>query len=104
MFLITNKNDKNRALDILEDAFISSRGMTWMLKTENKKDLMPSSFLTALMSICNVSMKDRMVYENSLYSQYELLHAIGHHGIENFSGDDLSVFPHNFSNLFNIVQ
>ncbi len=39
MDIITNHKDKTRALDILEDAFIGSRGMTWMLRTCNKKNL-----------------------------------------------------------------
>ena len=69
---------------------------------DNKKDLMPSSFLTSLLSICSVPDKNRNVYESSLYSQYELLHAIGHHGAESFSKDDLSVFPHDFASLFSI--
>ena len=37
MNLIKTKNDKTRALDILENAFISSRGMTWMLRKSSKK-------------------------------------------------------------------
>lgn len=36
---IQNKQDKNRALDIMEKAFIDSTGMTWMLKRNSKKHL-----------------------------------------------------------------
>ena len=36
---IQNKQDKNRALDIMEKAFIGSTGMTWMLKRNNKNNL-----------------------------------------------------------------
>ena len=36
---IKTKNDKIRALDILENAFISSPGMTWMLRKKSKKRL-----------------------------------------------------------------
>ena len=39
MNLIKTKDDRIRALDILENAFISSRGMTWMLKKASKKNL-----------------------------------------------------------------
>jgi hypothetical protein len=39
MVQIQNTQDKNRALDILEDAFASSPGMTWMLKRKSKASL-----------------------------------------------------------------
>ena len=39
MNLIKNNRDKKRALDILENAFIDSPGMTWMLRKCNKKNL-----------------------------------------------------------------
>lgn len=44
---IQNKKDKNRALDILEKAFINSKGMTWMIKQKNKKNL--RTFLTYIL-------------------------------------------------------
>ncbi len=36
---IQNNQEKNRALDIMEKAFINSVGMTWMLKKKNRKNL-----------------------------------------------------------------
>ena len=39
MNLIKNKQDENRALDIMEKAFIGSTGMTWMLKRNSKANL-----------------------------------------------------------------
>jgi len=36
---IQNIKDEKRAIDILEKAFINSKGMTWMLKRKNKKNL-----------------------------------------------------------------
>ena len=39
MYHIQNNQDKNRALDIMEKAFIGSTGMTWMLRRNNKSNL-----------------------------------------------------------------
>ena len=49
---IKNKKDRNKALDILEKAFINSKGMTWMIKRKNNKNL--RIFLTYFLNEASV--------------------------------------------------
>ena len=49
---IQNIKDEKRAIDILEKAFINSKGMTWMLKRKNKKNL--RIFLSSVVTIARI--------------------------------------------------
>jgi ATP-dependent helicase/nuclease subunit B len=55
--------------------------------SDGKKDLMQSSFLTALQKICAITEVDTSRYSNALFSKTEYLTALGKHWDEYFAAD-----------------
>ncbi len=69
--------------------------------SDGKKDLMQSSFLTALQKICAITEIDTAQYSNALFSKTEYLTALGKHWDEYFSHDTEGA-PSDFAALFAI--
>ena len=69
--------------------------------TDGKKDLMQSSFLSALQKICTITEIDTSRYADALFSKVEHLTAVGRHWGERFTGDTENL-PYDFEKLFAI--
>jgi ATP-dependent helicase/nuclease subunit B len=68
--------------------------------SDGKKDLMQSSFLTALQKICAITEVEASRYDNALFSKTEYLTALGRHWNDYFAGSTKNAGE--FERLFSI--